>query len=245
MTRISWDNPGRSYSLGVDMGVLYPKNSPGVPWNGLVSVTEKGDDSSTTLYVDGQRYRTRLAPSNFSGVISAFTYPDEFEPYIGLSGGITAQSRPTFGISWRTNREIHLVYNALAAPSSDEYSTISDQVNPVTFEWDFSTLPVKIPGGRPTAHLVIMLDYAHADAIAALEDVIYGDSANDPSLPDPADLFNLFDAFATLVIVDNHDGTWTATGPDDVITMLDSDTFQIDWPSAIFINATSYNIHSL
>lgn len=245
MTRISWDDQDRFYSQGVNSGVLYPKNSPGVPWNGLVSVVEKGDDSTSSLFVDGQRVRNRNVPSTFAGTISAFTYPDEFDPYIGMSGGVTAQSRPTFGFSWRNNREIHLVYNALAAPSENQYASTSGEINPITFQWDFTTLPVKIPGGKPTAHLVVMVDYTHAGAIEALENVIYGDSANDPSLPEPAVLFELFDAFATLVIVDNGDGTWTATGPDEVITMLDSNTFQIDWPSAIFINSTSYNIHTL
>lgn len=245
MTRISWDDQDRFYSQGINKGVLYPRNSPGVAWNGLSSITEKGDDNSTPFYVDGQVIRNRVVPSTFSGTIEAVTYPDEFEPYIGVSNGFTAQNKQTFGLSWRDNREIHFVYNVLVSPSDSKFKTISDQIDLVSFSWDFSTLPVKIPGGKPTAHLVVMTDFTHPGAVDALEAVLYGDSANDPSLPDPEVLFELFDEFAILVITDNHDGTWTATGPDDVVSMLDSVTFQIDYDSAIFVNDTTFTVHSL
>lgn len=243
--RISWDGDTRIYSQGVSNGILYPQNSPGVPWNGLISVTEKGDDSTSGLYLDGVRYRSRNVPSAFSGTIAAFTYPDEFEPYNGNLTGVTGQPRQSFGFCYRSNREIHLVYNALATPSNVAYSSISSDVNSVSFSWDFSTVPMNIPGGRPSAHLVVTVDYAQPDAISDLEGMIYGDDANDPFLPDPATIYALFESYAVLTIVDNGDGTWTATGPDTAITMLDSDTFQIDWTSAIFIDADTYKISSL
>lgn len=246
MTRITWDDQPRYYSHGITNGVLYPQNSPGVPWNGLVSVTQKGDSSSSSLYVDGQKIRDRLVPATFEGTISAFTYPDEFEKYDGSSGIFTAQARPSFGLSWRDNREIHIVYNVIAAPSSKEFKSIGEDVNPVNFEWDFSTTPVKIPGGRPSAHIVIMTDFTNPGAVDAVEAVLYGDSANDPSLPDPDTLFALFDEFAILMIVDNHDGTWTATSSvDGVINDFGDGSFQISWPSAIFVSGTKYTIHSL
>lgn len=244
--RISWDgDSNRVYSAGVDSGVFYPQNSPGVPWNGLISVAEKDGTTIDTSYIDGQKYRNQLKPSNFSGTISAFTYPDEFEPYNGLVGFISGQPRDSFGFSYRTNNELHLVYNAMAGVSNDEYSSLGSTASPVAFQWDFTTLPVDIPYGRPSAHLVIMLDYANADAMSDLEAVIYGNDTNDPSLPDPSDVLEIFESHTTLRITDNGDGTWTADGPDDVITMLDSNTFQIDWPSAVFIDATSYTIRSL
>lgn len=242
--RLTWDDAGGLYTQGVSNGVLYPKKSPGVAWNGLLSFTEKGDDSSSALYVDGRRYRTRIVPNAFAGTISAYTYPDEFEPYNGISSGATGQSRIPFGFSWQTNREIHIVYNVLAAPSKDQYQSLSADVNPVSFSWDVTTLPENIPGGRPSSHLTIMLDYAHPEAVSALEDIIYGDDANGASLPDVQTIFDLFDTYATLRIVDNGDGTWTATGPDDIIS-ISGDEFTIDWASAVFIDDVSYHISSL
>jgi hypothetical protein len=75
--QIAWDQDS-FYSLGVHNGVLYPQNSPGVAWNGLVSVVENGDDAPTALYIDGQKILDRSVPGSFAGTISAYTYPDEF-----------------------------------------------------------------------------------------------------------------------------------------------------------------------
>ena len=244
--RISWDGAANpSYSTGVNSGVFYPQNSPGVPWNGLVSVTETGDATQDASYIDGQKYRNRVLAGTFAGTISAFTYPDEFEPYNGLVGYVSGQPRSSFGFSYRTNNELHLVYNAMISPSSDQYASIGSDVSPVAFQWAFTTTPVATPVSRASAHIVIDLNSANPDAVSDLEAVIYGDDMNDPSIPDPSDVYAIFESHTTLMITDNGDGTWTATGPDDVVVMLDDITFQIDWPSAVFIDADSYTIRSL
>lgn len=214
--RVTWDSD-QSYSLGVSNGVLYTENSPGVPWNGLVSVTDNGDDAPTALYLDGQKVADRSVPSTFAGTISAFMYPDEFDSCIGVVDGVSAQPRQPFSFSYRSNSELHLVYNALASAGSDDYSTLSESPTALAFSWEFTTLPIDIPAGRPSAHLVIMLDYAQPEAISALEDIIYGDDVNDASMPDPATILEIFESYTTLRITDNGDGTWTATGPDDVV----------------------------
>lgn len=214
--QIAWDQDS-FYSLGVHNGVLYPQNTPGVAWNGLVSVVEDGDSAPTALYIDGQKILDRSVPSAFAGTISAYTYPDEFEIYDGNVNGVTAQTRQTFGLSFMDNRELHLVYNALASPSGSSYTTIGDSPTLTTFSWDFTTTPVEIPAGRPSSHIVIMVDYAQAEALFALQNIIYGDDVNDPSLPDPATILEIFESYTTLRITDNGDGTWTATGPDSVV----------------------------
>lgn len=214
--RVTWDGVS-SYSLGVSNGVLYTENSPGVSWNGLISVTDNGDEAPTAVYLDGQKVGDRSVPSTFAGTISAFMYPDEFDACIGVVSGISAQPRKPFSFTYRSNNELHLVYNALVAPSSDEYSTLSESPEALAFSWEFTTLPIDIPAGRPSAHLVIMLDYAQPNAISALEDIIYGDDMNDASMPDPPTILEIFESYTTLRITDNGDGTWTATGPDDVV----------------------------
>lgn len=233
------------YSQGVSNGILYPENSPGVAWDGLISVSEVGDSAPSALYFDGQKYKDQFALSTFAGTITAFMYPDEFEPCIGLDSGITAQSRQSFGITYRDTREIHIVYNATVSPSSDQYLSTGGGISPVAFAWNFTTSPVAVPYGRPTSHLVVVTDFADPDALAQLEDLLYGNADNEPSLPDPQTVYELFESNTVLRITDNGDGTWTATGPDTVITMLDGNTFQIDWPSAILIDATTYQIYSL
>ena len=242
--QIVWDTGNPAYFQGVSNGVLYPRNSPGVAWNGLISVTEKSDPKSTSLYIDGQLYRNRNVPDAFTGTISAYTYPDELEPYTGVANGITAQPKNTFSMTFRDNRELHLVYNVLLGPSNDEYSSVGDSVNPLAFQWDFTTLPANIPGGRPSAHLVIMIDYAQPEALAALEAILYGDDANAPSMPTPQAVYDLFMTYAAMIITDNGDGTWTADGPDDAITLV-SDIFTINWPSATYLDTDKYSIRTL
>jgi len=92
---------------------------------------------------------------------------------------------------------------------------------------------------------VISADVAYSSALSDLEDVLYGSATTDPRIPLPAEILSIFEENSILQIIDNGDGTWTAIGPSSAIIMLDSITFQIDWPSAVFIDANSYSIHSL
>lgn len=148
-------------------------------------------------------------------------------------------------MSYRTKHEdyyrIHLVYNVLVAPAhvSREQSATSP------FEWAFSTLPIEFTDEKYTAHVMIDSSIAYPWTVEALEAVLYGDETTDARLPFPAELSTIIDANAILQIFDNGDGTWTAIGSDDVLTMLDSTTFQIDWTSAVYISADTYTVYTL
>ena len=241
--RITWDDGERLYSQGVSQGVLYPQNSPGVPWNGLLSVVEKGDPSPTIQYLDGIAYNNHFVPAVFDGTLSAITYPDEFEIYDGVINGVTAQNRLSFGLSYCDNRELHIIYNAFAAPSNDQYQSVSDSPNAVAFSWVISTLPMDIPGARPTSHLIISLDLTDTAALGLLQAALYGDDENDPYLPQPADVIEMFESSTTIRITDNGNGTWSATGPDELV-FVTGDVFTIVSPTAIFNDETSYTISS-
>jgi len=260
MTRATWDVlTDRRYTTGINQGMLYPADGSGVPWNGLTSIVQGGDPEQESFYFDGTRYFSRSLNDTFSGTLSAFTYPDELEPFVGLSGVAGAQLRSAFSISYRTSAEWHIVYNMLLTPAQREYDTLTDQVNPLELSWDFTTHPVKIPGGRPTSHVVILLDSSSPDAISDLETIMYGtdDSPGydpsdptsgtpgiDPALPAIADIVDIFESHATMRITDNGDGTWIATGPDDVIFLTGPKSFQINANSAIFVGDGVYRISS-
>jgi hypothetical protein len=243
--RITWDAPeDRPYSEGVSQGVMFPDDSPGVAWNGLISVARSPGQTLEPRYFDGQKYHDRNITGPFAGTISAYTYPDELEPYIGVSGAYTGQRRRSFGFCFRTNRELHLVYNVLLAPSDSEYRTVGDSPDPVTFAWDFTTVPEKIPGGKPSSHLVIMTDDAQPGAISDLEALIYGDDVNDPFMPLPAEVRSIFESYMPFSVTDNFDGTWTATGSGAAISMIDDTTFRINWPTVVLIDEVTFTISS-
>jgi hypothetical protein len=251
VTRITWDGANRPYSRGVQNGVLYPQNSPGVAWNGLVSVTEKGDDAPAVQYLEGMPYNNHFPLDVFQGTITAFTYPEEFEIYNGVDTGVTAQSRSTFGFSWCDNRELHIVYQASIGPSSDQYSSLGDTPNPVAFAWPVTTIPVDVQGSRPTSHLIVSLDFVGTAAMDLLQAALYGDDENDPYLPDVPAVIEMFESSTLVRITDNGDGTWTATGPDELV-FIDpdnfiynaGDTFVVTADTVITLNEGSYIISS-
>lgn len=225
MTALLWDQVGqRTYETGVDHGVLYIPNNVGAyvngfAWNGLVTVTESPSGAEAQpQYADNIKYLNLYSAEQFGGTIEAFTYPNEWAQCDGsavLEGGIAVgqQTRRMFGMSYRTKvgndlnpdagYKLHLVYGATASPSERAYGTINDSPAPITFSWDFSTVPVTVGtidsvAYAPTATLTIDSTKVDATALAALEAMLYGGVGTDPSLPLPADVIALFSGTITV-----------------------------------------------
>lgn len=258
MTRISWGDSGtRFFEAGVDRGVLYLSDNSGVVWNGLRSVKEAPSGAEISIkYIDGEPYNSGRAQEGFAATIEAYTYPQEFEEYDGLSDLVTGQVRKAFNFSYRTlvgndvdgldaGYKIHIVYNALAKPSGAAYATQDDGNEATAFSWDISTTPIRVADGRHSSHVVIDTRVAYPGTIQQLEDVLYGSDGLDSMLPSIDDILAIFENNAILKITDNGDGTWTAEGPDSAISMLDDKTFEITWPSAVYIDTELYQISSL
>lgn len=258
--KVDWDSVGkRSYEIGIDRGMLYPALSQGVSWSGLVSVEENVEGTSRNArYFDGQKYNRGRGRTNFAATIEALTYPEEFEVFDGseeIGSGLFMSNQPktTFGLSYRTllgddirgdelGYRIHLVYNALAAPAPRNYRTVSASSNLDPMSWNLTTQPIFFADRPVSAHVIIDSTLAHPDLISKIEDILYGSDALDPELPSVDRLVELFEEFGVLKIFDNGDGTWTADGPDEAIKMLDADTFEIDWPSAVYLSSDEYAI---
>jgi hypothetical protein len=244
MTQLQWDQVGqRTYETGVDHGVLYiPDNAgvydTGVAWNGLVTLTESPSGAEAQpQYADNIKYLNLTSAEEFGGTIEAFTYPPEWAQCDGsaaFEGGIVIgqQSRHLFGLSYRSQLgndvqgndygyKLHLVYGATAAPSERAYGTINDSPEPITFSWEFTTTPVEVGtidsvAYKPTATLTIDSTGVDADALAALEELLYGTSGSDPSLPMPADVIAMFAGTivdATPAVPTFVSGTHTITIP--------------------------------
>lgn len=262
MPRLKWNNPGDNvYETGIDRGVLYVPNSDGVPWNGLKAVVERpSGGSARAYYFDGVKYANISSAEEFEATIGAFTYPDEFMLCDGTArvhSGLyaTQQPRKSFGLSYRTKigndltdqygYKIHLIYNALAAPSERNSNTLGGSVETTDFSWDITTRPPAMTGYRRTAHLIVDTRSSNPQAVSDVEDILYGTEEDPPRLPTLAELITVFDAYAILSVTDNGDGTFTVDGPDEAITMLSADVFEITWPSAVPIDAETYNISSL
>lgn len=197
MSKLIWDEVGAHYyETGVKQGTLYPQGTggtynKGVAWNGLISVSESPEGAeATALYADDIKYLNLMSNEEFKATIEAYTYPDEFAECDGsasIADGvfIGQQSRKTFGLAYKTTLgndvdgndygyKLHLIYNALAAPSEKAYSTINDSPEAITFSWEVSTTPVNVDGFKPTACVTVDSTKTDAAKLAALEEILFG-----------------------------------------------------------------------
>lgn len=260
--RLTWDQVGeRFYETGVSNGVLYKDDGYGVPWNGLTSIDESISTSVDPVYFDGVKIEDVVTIGDFSAKLKAFTFPDEFLPYEGTlqdqTGFYVLHQNPSrFGLSYRTligndvdgidaGYKLHILYNLTAIPSDREYSTLSDSLEPIEFEWDITAIPEEIERFRPTAHVIFDSRTIDPYLLMDIEDILYGTADTDPYLPSLKSLSSFIRQWERLIVVDNEDGTWTAISPTDVdIIMLDATTFQITSPAAVVIDADSYTLTS-
>ena len=221
MSRLTWDNVGeRYYETGVKNGVLYvydaktKKYSAGVAWNGLTAVTESPSGAeATALYADDIKYLNLMSNEEFGGTIEAYTYPDAFKECNGevSLGGMTigAQTRKTFAFCYRTTLgndeagsdygyKLHVVYGALASVSEKAYATINDSPEAITFSWEFTTTPVKVTIDgveyKPTACVTIDSTKVAPEAMASLEDALYGAESEDAQLLMPEEIHEIIKA---------------------------------------------------
>lgn len=209
MAKLSWSNPGsKVYESGIDRGVLYLKGFQGIPWIGLTAVNESptGGDP-LPYYLDGYKYINLASTEEYAASIQAYQAPVEFarcEGVAALSNGLfaTQQRREQFSFSYRTllgNEEsvdygykIHLVYDALTTTSDRNNTTLNNSPSPMNLSWNITSKPNKIPGMRPTAHLIIDSTKTNQTKLAVVEGYLYGGDGIDPFMPTPQQLITLF-----------------------------------------------------
>lgn len=210
MSRLSWGGFGeRVYEAGLERGVLYVPTQPGVAWNGLVSVAENpsGGDAQA-YYLDGIKYLNLSAAEEYEAVLTALSSPAQFgacDGTVSIHNGLfaTQQPRSSFGFCYRTDLgndsrgidfgyKLHLIYNALAAPSQRPNRSLGGNSDPALFSWAITTKPPSISGLKPTAHLVIDSRTTDPDILADVEDLLYGTVDDPPTLPTPDELIAIF-----------------------------------------------------
>ncbi len=274
MATLVWDQTGeRFYQTGVDRGVLYLHDGRVAVWNGLTNVEESSDVELKSFHLDGVKYLEALIPGDFSGKLSAFTYPDEFDSIMGVIDtgqgtspitnpipGLYYHDQPpkSFDLSYRTmigddiqgekyGYKIHILYNVVANSDSRSFTTAQDSgAEPVEFSWSLSgTPPPKMKGFRPTVHLSIDSTKTPPDLLKMLEDLLYGTDIHDPRLPSIQDIAEFFGYLGALLIIDHGGGMWSAVDESNTyITMIDATTFQIEHADATYLDPDTYEISS-
>lgn len=250
----------RQIETGVDRGVIYLKDGTVAVWNGLTAIDEEGGEGAVEYYIDGRPFLYFPKPKEFKATLQAYTYPDEFSQILGeteITDGmyLDSQMGDSFGLCYRTkiidplrgesgNYKIHLIYNATVVPSAKSFGTIGDSINPVEFSWDIQAVPVRVPGYRSTAHVIIDTQHMDAARISQIETILYGNPVITPSMPLPHVIFDLLNFGDSIIITDNGDGTWTAEGSYENVVSISSDIFEIRNANANVYNDGTYQISS-
>ena len=205
MSKIEWGTEhSRLYEYGVDRGVYYPFLMRGVAWNGLVSVDETFDGGFEPHYLDGTNFLQSETNENFSGSITALSFPDGFETALGRATitpflMVDQQPRSSFGLSYRTmvagdagwfEYKLHLVYNAVISETAGAHKTLDDNTQATENQISFSCRPEYFGSLPPRSHVTI--DSAEPQ-IAALEEVLYGTTTTDPRLPSGLELVSILE----------------------------------------------------
>lgn len=216
MSKLVWDATGeRLYETGVKQGVLYVQENgaypKGVAWNGLTAVTESPSGAEASpLYADDIKYLNLISAEEFGATVEAYTYPDEFGVCNGeaeLVPGISLgqQPRKAFGMCYRTTigndtelddygYKLHIIYNAMAAPSEKGYASKNDSPEAITFSWELTTTPVNVTGFKPTANITIDSTKVDKTKLEALEAILYGSESEEARLPLPDEIAELMAA---------------------------------------------------
>jgi len=243
MSRINWGTVGqRFYETGIDRGVLYLNDRPGVPWDGITAVEEApSGGEAKPYYIDGIKYLNLASREEFAATLSAYFSPPEFDLCDGtvqLSQGLfaTQQRRRSFGLTYRSKvgndlegeahgYRIHLVYNALAAPTQHKHGTTSNDANLDAFSWEITTKASLVDRALPTAHFYIDTRFAPPELVQALEDILYGDETTDAQMPTTTQLLTLFAYNDGLVVEKFIGGRYTVDGT--AVTLGDQGNFEI------------------
>lgn len=259
MSKLEWNRPqDQSFETGLDRGVLYVEDGAAVAWSGLVSVDDSGESTVKELYLDGIKFLTTISPRDWKGALSAYTFPPEFSEVMGVSElgdglYVDSQAPGRFGLSYRTmistpgvdttqHYKIHLIYKAMASFSGLTHQTLtSNGVDPTQFSFDLSAVPILIPGHRPSAHIIIDTRTLDETTISNLETLLYGDVNQVAQMPSVDLLIDLLRYSGEVTVIDNGDGTWTASGSSADVRLVDNKGhFQIDNVDASYLTSDLY-----
>lgn len=214
---LTWDAVGEHlYETGVDQVALYVMNGntygDGVAWNGVTAITESPSGAEANdIYADNIKYLSLRSAENFGATIEAYSSPDEFDQCDGMATpatGVTIrqQTRKPFGLAYRTlvgndtqsndhGYQIHLIYNATAAPSEKAYQTVNESPEAITLSWELSTTPIAIadhPELKPTAHITIDSTKVDSTKLETFLAIIYGSTQANARLPLPNEVISHF-----------------------------------------------------
>lgn len=226
MAKIKWhdfSDGQHKYRQGVDHAVVYLEDKA-FPWNGItkIAISKSGYDQSLYHFF-GERYRADIESSGLGVNIQAYIYPDELSEYIGIQKSVVdgiyidEYDPKYFNMSFRTyaNEDvslIHILFNVLLTPTSEDYSTISDVLSPMIFNWNGDIIPERVLDGW-MGHIIIDCSKIDPGALERFEEYLYGTDKTDPN-------FGMITWMAHAIYADDCDVIILPSADDSSFTFL-------------------------
>ena len=205
---VKWStSEDRIYEIGVDQGALFIDGAA-YAWNGLTSVEESKEEGEyNQVFIDGRPVLQYFTTDQFSAKVEAYTAPRAFAQCDGIAPLVyglyaTQQRRKPFTLMYRTlignptkgvsyAYKLHIIYNAMAEPSSLTYETMGEDINPSKMSWNIRTIPLDATVGSTTltsAHFILdSRDIPHIK-LEKLRAKLLGDGVNNPVYMTPSEI---------------------------------------------------------
>lgn len=235
-------NLDRRFFDGIDRGFIFFENSPGVPWRGITDLEETEEDFRIeTYYVDGKK----VGQSHISGTYSAsLTSYDDPIRNLDLSESIFGLSyREHYNSNGQNHYRLHIVQGLTIKRNGSVTETVNVSSTPTLHSWEMSSIDVDLGDNTTGSHIILDSSIIYEWLMRDIENILYG-SFDDARIPSIDEIYEIF-ATMNLVIIDHGDGTWSAVGHETMIRMLDSTEFEINTPSAEYVDEETYDIESL
>lgn len=136
MALLEWNtNTSGRYISGVSHGVFYGDDGVPIPWNGLISVSERFQTNEPTPVYNslGQKYDLHGNVAEKRHSIVCYTYPEEMDEYLGVEYveefGFAVDERPPrkFNMAYRSDcdgyYELHVLLGQIATFGDKTHTT--------------------------------------------------------------------------------------------------------------------------
>lgn len=219
--RVKWDEFSKKYfSAGCSNAVCYSFNPEtnsydyGEAWNGVTKFTDNPTGAEEqSFYANNKKYISIRGVENYGFSVGCYTFPDNFKKCLGkktVAQGVTVsqQKRASFGFVVTTKvgndvsgidfgETIHIVWNASTSPTSRDYSSLNENPTPTEMSFECKADPVEVEadGISPTCNMEICcvgMDSETLAVVRQLKDILYGTEDNDPRLPMPDEIIEMF-----------------------------------------------------
>lgn len=199
----------RTGRFGLDNGVVFIRDKA-YPWNGLIDISESTSPLDMGyIYLDGQRINLTKTPGALSYSISAYTYPSELDVCLGRASNryglvVEEQNYDPCHIVWKSYildaagnqfTIFNILYNVhLSFRDTFSNKTKTTVTELETIDFVAYTLPIDIPGYKPTSRVSIDSRIGGEQVAEVMESMLYGTSTTDPYLPNGSDIVRVLTA---------------------------------------------------